>query len=110
VPEPGESTISAACEARLPGITRNPRPNRNSFLINCLYLVAPDDAPPEGLVVLDGLVGVVELLPEMLPLPVAPDPAPLRCSRRHLSRSVPVRPTHLAGTSVVEPVVAGLPL
>jgi len=31
---PGASTISAAWEARLPGITRNPRPNRSCFLTN----------------------------------------------------------------------------
>lgn len=38
-------------------------------------------------------------------LPVVP-PAPARSSRRHLSRSMPVRATHLLGTSVVAPVDA----
>jgi hypothetical protein len=45
----------------------------------------------------------------LLPLPVAPEPAPLRSSRRHFSRSVPVMAAHLAGTSVEAPV-AELPL
>jgi hypothetical protein len=58
-------------------------------------LPLPDvDGPVEGEV--DGLVG---------PLP----PAPLRSSRRHFSRSVPVRAAHFAGTSVEEPL-AELPL
>jgi hypothetical protein len=39
-------------------------------------------------------------------LPEAPAPAPERLSRRHLSRSAPVRPTHLLGTSVDAPVAA----
>lgn len=112
-----------ACEERLPGITRNPRPNRNCFRSNCLYLVVPlpvvpplPDMPPlPGVDGLDGEVdGLVDgevdgLLPERPPLPVAPEPAPLRSSRRHFSRSVPVRLTHLAGTSVEAPV-AELPL
>jgi hypothetical protein len=60
----------------------------------------------------DGLVdGEVDgLLPERPPLPVVPEPAPLRSSCRHFSRSVPVRLTHLAGTSVEEAPVAELPL
>jgi uncharacterized membrane protein len=118
---PGASTISAACEERLPGITRNPRPNRNCFRTNCLYLVVPLPLVPpldmplpdvEGLDgEVDGLVdGEVDgLLPVRPPLPVAPEPAPLRSSCRHFSRSVPVRLTHLAGTSVEAPV-AELPL
>ena len=45
-----------------------------------------------------GLVGLVGLLP----------PAPLRSSRRHFSRSVPVRAAHFAGTSVAEPLAEPL--
>lgn len=59
----------------------------------------PVPTPVPGLVV----------LPEVLLLPEAPAPALERLSRRHLSRSAPVRPTHLLGTSVDAPVEA-LPL
>jgi hypothetical protein len=94
---------------------------------NCLYLVVPlplapplPDMPPplpdvDGLDGdVDGLDGEVDGLGDgevdgLLPLPVAPEPAPLRCSCRHFSRSMPVRAAHLAGTSVEAPV-AELPL
>jgi hypothetical protein len=57
-------------------------------------LPLPDvDGPVEGEV---GLVG-----------PLAPAP-PLRSSRRHFSRSVPVRAAHFAGTSVEEPLAEPL--
>jgi hypothetical protein len=46
--------------------------------------------------------GLVLVLPEDVP----PLPAPARLSRRHLSRSAPVRPTHLLGTSVDAPLAA----
>jgi hypothetical protein len=69
----------------------------------------PLELPLEPAPVL-GALGLVVLLPlDMLPEPDAPAPAPARLSRRHLSRSVPVRPTHLLGTSVDAPVAA-LPL
>ncbi|HET7298520.1 MAG TPA: hypothetical protein VFI89_07380, partial [Burkholderiales bacterium] len=75
----------------------------------------PDMPPLPGVDGLDGEVdGLVDgevdgLLPVRPPLPVAPEPAPLRSSCRHFSRSVPVRVAHLAGTSVEAPV-AELPL
>jgi hypothetical protein len=57
-------------------------------------------------------LGLVVVLPDMPPLVeppvVAPAPAPARWSRRHVSRSRPVRATHLAGTSVVAPVALSL--
>ena len=55
--------------------------------------------PLEPLVL--GLLGLVLVLSE-----VPPAPALERLSRRHLSRSAPVRPTHLLGTSVDAPVAA----
>jgi hypothetical protein len=60
----------------------------------------PDEPVPTPVL---GLVVLPEVLPD------APAPALERLSRRHLSRSEPVRPTHLLGTSVDAPVEA-LPL
>jgi hypothetical protein len=57
----------------------------------------PLELPP----VLGLVLGLVLVLPE-----VPPAPALERLSRRHLSRSAPVRPTHLLGTSVDAPVAA----
>jgi hypothetical protein len=76
--------------------------------------VLPLPVPPVlGVVGLGAGVGLVVLPPDMLPLAdppvVAPAPASLRFSRRQVSRCVPVRPTHLLGTSVDAPVEA-LPL
>jgi hypothetical protein len=70
-----------------------------------------------GVVVLPEVVPLPVVLPEVLPpmLPLEPDvlpptvppaPAPARLSRRQVSRSLPVRPTHFAGTSLDAPVVA----
>jgi hypothetical protein len=57
---------------------------------------------PLELPLVPGLVlGLVLVLPE-----VPPAPALERLSRRQLSRSAPVRPTHLLGTSVDAPVAA----
>ena len=85
----------------MPGITRNPRPNRGCFY--CL------------LVLLDPVAGV-EVLPEPTPEPLlaAPGvvgvllapPALLRWSRRQSSRSAPVRPTHLLASLLDDPVDA----
>ena len=107
----------------MPGITRNPRPNRNYLRTNCLYLVVPLPLPPPlpdmppPLPDVDGLDGEVDGLGEgevdglgAPPLPVAPEPAPLRSSRRHFSRSVPVRAAHFAGTSVEAPLAGLAPL
>ena len=53
-----------------------------------------------------GEVGLVVVEPDM-PLPLAPAPAePERLSCRHFSRSAPVNPTHLLGTSVDAPLAA----
>ena len=53
-----------------------------------------------------GEVGLVVVEPVM-PLPLAPVPAePERLSCRHFSRSAPVNPTHLLGTSVDAPLAA----
>jgi len=57
---------------------------------------------PAPLLPVDGMGLVVLLLPELVP----PAPAPARLSRRHFSRSVPVRPTQLLGTSVEAPLAA----
>ena len=59
-----------------------------------------------GDVVALGEVGLVVVEPDM-PLPLAPAPAePERLSCRHFSRSAPVSPTHLLGTSVDAPLAA----
>lgn len=59
-----------------------------------------------GDVVVLGEVGLVVVEPDM-PLPLAPEPAePARLSCRHFSRSAPVNPTHLLGTSVDAPLAA----
>lgn len=112
--------LTAACEARLPGITRNPRPNR-SFLLCNGYLVVPEpELDPEPLpmpplllppVLGAGVgVGLVVELPELLLpvelLPLAPAPAPLRSSCRHFSRWAPVMLAHLAGVSLDAPADA----
>lgn len=99
--------------------------HRRCFLTN-YYLVVVLPLPP--VVPVLGVVGagagvglgLVVVLPDMPPLVepplvappvVAPAPAPARLSRRHLSRSRPVRPTHWLGTSVVAPVApVALPL
>ena len=53
-----------------------------------------------------GEVGLVVVEPDMPP-PLAPAPAePERLSCRHFSRSAPVNPTHLLGTSVDAPLAA----
>jgi hypothetical protein len=80
----------------LPGITRNPRPNRSCFLSKdlCCYCFAPPLEPVEGVVLLPpmpeleplddpgvvGAVGLVVLEPLELPMPEEPLPAlePLR--------------------------------
>ena len=51
-----------------------------------------------------GEVGLVVVEPDM-PLPLAPA-EPERLSCRHFSRSAPVKPTHLLGTSVDAPLAA----
>lgn len=89
------------------------------------YLVLPPVLLPMPLPPVLGLVGAggtgvglvvtppeVEVSPVALPvvlpvvLPLVVPPAPARWSRRQVSRSVPMRPTHFAGTSVVAPVDA----
>jgi hypothetical protein len=121
--------LRTAWEPRLPGITQNPRPNRRCFFSNSLYWLAPPPEPlpadpprlllpapllpapllpVEGLVV-EGLVVeglVVDGLVLVLSDDVPPAPAPARLSRRHFSRSVPVRPTQLLGTLVEAPLAA----
>jgi hypothetical protein len=95
----------------LPGITWNPRLNRSFLLFNYCFLVSLPGVVGDGAGV--GLVPPElppDMPPEVLPpvelLPLAPAPAPARLSRKHLSRSAPVRLTHLAGTSVDAPVLA----
>jgi hypothetical protein len=115
-----KATTSAAWEARLAGDYTESPANRRCFLIlagvtYCLLPVLP--VLGAGVVVLLpplldpmplelGEVGLVvvplELEPEPLvllpeaPLPALPlDEVPLRASSMHLSRSAPVRPTHL---------------
>jgi hypothetical protein len=72
-------------------------------LLPMLPVVPPlEPRLPVELPLVPGLVlGLVLVLPE-----VPPAPALERLSRRHLSRSAPVRPTHLLGTSVDAPVAA----
>ena len=79
-------------EKRLPGITRNPRPNRSCFFSKSTYclLVLLDpvcgvellpEPRPEPLLAAPGVVGVVlvELSLELPMLPEdEPEPAPLR--------------------------------
>jgi len=102
----------------LPGITRNPRPNRSFLRSNFDYFVPvpvplPElDPPLVPMPVLGevepvlGEVGLVMVEPD-IPLPLAPAPAePERLSCRHFSRSAPVNPTHLLGTSVDAPLAA----
>jgi hypothetical protein len=97
----------------LPGITRNPRPNRSFLLLN-YYLGVPD---PLVEPLLPGVMvgGVVVVLPEVLgeivpgivvlpptePPVVAPAPAPARRSRRHFSRSSPTMGRHLFSASTL---------
>jgi hypothetical protein len=103
----------------LPGITRNPRPNRSFLLLNYCLVPEPlvDPLVPGG-VMGAGVVVLPEVLPPTLPptvpLPevvpldvpptvppvVAPAPAPLRTSSRHFSRSVPVKWRHLFSASI----------
>jgi hypothetical protein len=67
----------------------------------------PSPLLPAPLLPVDGLVeGLVEGLVLVLPDDVPPAPAPARLSRRHFSRSVPVRPTQLLGTLVEAPLAA----
>lgn len=80
----------------------------------------PEPGVVDGVVVLllpellpdpvDGAVVLLPLEPEPL-VPEAPEPAlePLRASRMHLSRSAPVRPTHLLASAPDAPEAAPLP-
>jgi hypothetical protein len=101
----------------LPGITRNPRPNRSFLLLNYCLGADPLLEPllpgviGAGLVVLGlvvlGLVvlGLVVLGVVALPPTVPPAPAPARASRRHFSRCSPRRSLHLASMlASAEPV------
>ena len=69
-----------------------------SLVDGAVGLVVPDELPMPELEPVDGAVGLV-VLPEELPMPEdEPEPALpelLRASVWHLSRSAPVRPTHL---------------
>jgi hypothetical protein len=96
----------------LPGITRNPRPNRSFLLLN--YCLGAVPLPPGvagaglGLVVLGlvvlGLV-VLGLVLGLVALPPTVPPAPARASRRHFSRCSPRRSLHLASMlASAEPV------
>jgi hypothetical protein len=86
--------------------------DRSLLLFNYCFLVSLPGVVGAGAGV--GLVLLPELPPDMPPevlppvelLPLAPAPAPARLSCRHLSRSVPVKLMHLAGTSVDAPVDA----
>jgi hypothetical protein len=74
-------------------------------------LLEPVDDPVEPLPMLPlvlglGLVVLGLVVLGLVLLEVPPAPALERLSRRHLSRSAPVRPTHLLGTSVDAPVAA----
>jgi len=70
--------------------------------------IVPVLEPPPVPAPMLGEDGLVAPWPVVLPvlLPLAPEPAEERLSRRQSSRCVPVRPTHLLGTSLVAPVAA----
>jgi hypothetical protein len=79
------------------------------------YFVVPLELPelPGVIGAGAGVAGIVllpddppVLLPDVLPLPVAPAPAPVRWSSRHFSRSAPVMATHLPLGSLDAPVLA----
>jgi hypothetical protein len=65
-----------------------------------------------GLDVLPEVLGLDELGLDMLPLelPLAPAPAPVRASARHLSRSVPESRLHFAFASVLPLAPAAAPV
>jgi hypothetical protein len=77
-------------------------------LLPVLPLVLPPVLPGRGAGV--GVPGMVVVLePPVVALPEAPAPALARASRRHVSRSVPSRPTHLLSAPTEAPPLA-LPL
>lgn len=100
----------------------------DQLLITYCLLPVPLPMPEPGVV--DGVVVVLLPMPELLPdpveglvvllplepeplvlLPEAPEPAlePLRASVMHLSRSAPVRPTHLLASAPDAPEAAPVP-
>jgi hypothetical protein len=63
--------------------------------------VLPEPVLPEPMPPVDGVAGTELPLVEPLVVPLAPAPAPALFSLMHFSCSVPIRPTHFAGTSAL---------
>src|ERR1041384_8149230 len=113
---PGGSTISAACEAWLPRITRKPLPKRNVFFFMDPSYSGPSPPVPGAapelpmlvLLPLDpGVVGVApdeDEVPPALPLPVV-----MPSSFRHFSRSAAIMPRHLLLDELEAPLLPDTP-